>query len=103
MVTNGADERPSVFAVYIEELKPPVEKAKGSSPAQKLLDFVQRWGQPTIRVRDFRHYGPGSLRDRKDMADTAEVLVKKGWLKPVPTPHGHKWAIIRKPIIDPTV
>ena len=101
MATNGSE--PSFFARYFEEPKPPVEKTKGSSPAQKMLDFVQRWDRPTIRVRDFRHYGPGSLRDRKDMADTAEVLVKAGWLKPVPTPHGHKWAVIRKPIINPTV
>ena len=81
----------------------PVEKKPGSSPAQKLLDFILRWDRPTINVRDIRHYGPGSLRNQKNMVDSTEVLVETGWLKPVKSHHGHRWQIVRKPIVYPTV
>ena len=44
---------------------PSVEKAQDRSPAQKLLDWLQRWDKPTVCVRDIRIYGPGSLRNQK--------------------------------------
>ena len=83
---------------------PPVEKAQDRSAAQKLLDWLQRWDKPTVCVRDIRIYGPGSLRNqKKSVTDSAEVLVKNGWLAPVQTHHGHKWRIVRKPIAHPTI
>jgi len=99
------DDGPSFFARYIEDLKPPVEKAKGSSPAQKLLDFIQRWNKPTIRVRDIRIYGPGSIRDQEKATAAARVLVKNGWLRPVETRqhNGQKWQVVRRPIAHPTI
>ena len=85
---------------------PPVEKAQDRSAAQKLLDWLQRWDKPTVCVRDIRIYGPGSLRNQKNVTDAAEVLVKNGWLTPVQDEttrrrHGHKWRIVRKPIAHP--
>jgi len=82
---------------------PSVEKAQARSPAQKLLDWLQRWDKPTVRVRDIRIYGPGSLRNPKSVADSTEVLVKNGWLTPVQTRQGHKWRVVRKPIAQPTI
>ena len=82
---------------------PPVEKAQDRSAAQKLLDWLQRWDKPTVCVRDIRIYGPVSLRNQKKATDSAEVLVKNGWLTPVQTRHGHKWQVVRKLIAQPTV
>ena len=73
------------------------------SAAQKLLDWLQRWDKPTVCVRDIRIYGPGSLRNQKKATDSAQVLVKNGWLTPVQTRQGHRWQIVRKPIAHPTV
>jgi hypothetical protein len=84
--------------------RPPVEKAGGRSPAQKLLDWLQRWDRDVVCARDIHVYGPGSLRhQKKSVTDSAEILVKNGWLTPVPTRHGHKWRIVRRPIADPTI
>jgi hypothetical protein len=82
---------------------PAIEKAQDRSPAQKLLDWLQRWDKPVVRVRDVRIYGPGSLRNQKSVTDAAEVLVKNGWLASVQTRHGHKWRVVRKPIAQPTL
>ena len=82
---------------------PSVEKAQDRSPAQKLLDWLQRWDKPVVRVRDVRIYGPGSLRNQKSVTDAAEILVKNGWLTSVQARHGHKWRVVRKPIAQPTL
>jgi len=106
MVTNGADEGPSVFARYIEDLKPPVEKTKGSSPAQKMLDWLQRWSRPTVRIRDIRVHGPGrAIRNRENAISTAEILVKTGWLIPLGSRRhdGGEWQIVRRAIVHPIV
>ncbi len=81
------------------------EKAQDRSAAQKLLDWLQRWEKPTVRVRDIRVYGPYALRNQKSVTDSAEVLVKNGWLIPVQTRqyNGHKWRIVRRPIADPSI
>src|SRR5215470_111532 len=85
---------------------PPTEKTQKPSPAQKMLDWLQRWSKPTISVRDVHIYGPRPLRGRKNVVDAAEVLVKNGWLTPL-EPHRydmHAWRIIRRPpIISPKV
>jgi hypothetical protein len=84
---------------------PSVEKAQDRSPAQKLLDWLLRWDKPVVRVRDIRVYGPYALRNQKSVTDSAEVLVKHGWLIPIQTRqyNGHKWRIVRRPIADPSI
>jgi hypothetical protein len=75
-------------------------------PAQRMLDWIQRWTKNTICIRDVRQYGPNSLRNPKSMIDAAEVLVKNGWLEPAES-HRYdmrKWRVIRRPpIIAPKV
>jgi hypothetical protein len=84
---------------------PPIEKAQEPSPAQKLLDWLQRWSKPTISIRDVHIYGPGSIRNRKSTIEAAEVLAKNGWLVPDKA-HRYdmrKWQIVRKPIAHPII
>jgi hypothetical protein len=102
-MTNG-EGKPSFFARYIDD-PPPIKKEQEPSPAQKLLDFLQRWNKSTIATRDIRIYGPGSIRDRKTAVDAAEVLVRTGWLVPLkPYRYGRKWQIIERPrIVAPKV
>jgi len=75
-------------------------------PAQRLLDWIQRWTKDTICIGDVRQYGPNSLRNPKSVIDAAEVLVKNGWLEPAES-HRYdmrKWRIIRRPpIVAPKV
>lgn len=80
------------------------------SDAQKLLDFLQRWPQNTICLRDIYIFGPYVLQNEKEAAlEAAEILVRHGWLVPQPVPHktNHPprrvWQVLRKPIIRPTV
>jgi hypothetical protein len=84
---------------------PPTKKAQKPSPPQRLLDWLQHWPESTIRARDIRIYGPNSIRDRESAIDSAEILVKNGWLVPIKTRRRdmHEWQIVRKPIIRPTV
>jgi hypothetical protein len=91
---------------------PPAEKTQEPlpdpklQPAQRMLDWIQRWPGDTICIRDVRQYGPGSLRDPKSVIDAAEVLVKSGWLEPAES-HRYdmrKWRVIRRPpIVAPKV
>jgi hypothetical protein len=98
MATNG-----SVFAKYIEA--PEKELAQKPSHAQLMLDWLQRWPKPTICRRDVRIYGPSSVRDRQSMLSSAEVLVRYGWLVPIDAGRhdGHRWRIVRKPVVRPIV
>ena len=74
-------------------------------PAQKLLDWLQHWTKPTVSACDICIYGPNSIRDRQSATDSAEILVKNGWLVPIKTRRHdmREWQIVRKPIIQPTV
>jgi len=86
--------------------KPPTKEAQEISPAQKLLDWLQRWNKDTITVRDVHIYGPHPLKGRKNVTAAAEVLVQNGWLAPLKTWRYdmRKWQIVRKPpIIAPKV
>jgi hypothetical protein len=84
----------------------PAPSKEEPSPAQKLLDWLQRWNKNTISTRDIRRRGPGSIRDRKTAVAAAETLVQNGWLKRL-EPHQynmHKWEIVRRPpIVAPRV
>jgi hypothetical protein len=87
----------------------PAEESKSPRkeliPAQKLLDWLQHWAKNTISARDICVYGPTSLRDKKRAIDSAETLVKHGWLVPNKA-HRYdrrEWQIVRKSIVHPTV
>jgi hypothetical protein len=88
---------------------PPEEKIKQPrsdlEPAQKLLDFLQRWTKKTVSERDIRIYGPGTLRGRESAIKAAEILVKNGWLIPREGPRrrSRAWEIVHKPIVRPAV
>src|SRR5262249_3526492 len=75
-------------------------------PAQKLLDFLQQhWTKPTITSREICRSGPNAIRHQKNAINSAEILVKAGWLIPNKTRRRdmHEWQIVRKPVVHPTV
>jgi hypothetical protein len=85
---------------------PPKERPrKELAPAQRMLNFLQRWPEGTVTLRDLRVYGPYSTRNRKDAISSAEVLVANGWLKPIKPhwPGTYAWQIVRKNIVNPPV
>jgi hypothetical protein len=111
MTTNDKGSK-SVFAQYVADIQPVPEANTTNSelaqqilPAQKLLDWLQHWNKPRVRVRDVRIFGPNSLRNQKSAISAAETLVKEGWLVPSKTLRRDslEWQIVRKPIIRPTV
>jgi hypothetical protein len=77
----------------------------GKDPAQRLLDWLQRWNKPTVSAREIRIYGPKSIRDRQSALNSAETLVKYGWLIPNQTHRRDRrvWQIVHKSIVRPTV
>jgi hypothetical protein len=86
--------------------QPRSETSTGSSErAQKLLDFLQYWTKPTIRARDICIYGPNPIRRRERAIDSAEILVKSGWLVRIKTRQRnmYAWQVVRRPILHPTV
>jgi hypothetical protein len=80
--------------------------ARKPLPAQLLLNWLLNdWPRPTVRARDIHRLGPNSLRDRQQVSDLTDVLVRRGWLARNPTRRRdmHEWRVIRQPVIDPTV
>jgi hypothetical protein len=73
--------------------------------AQKLLDWLQNWTKPTVSARDICIYGPNSVRNREIAIDSAEILVKHGWLVPIKTHQRnmHEWQVVRRATLQPTV
>src|SRR5262245_24286136 len=71
-----------------------------SSPVEKTLDWlINRWGKPSVKVRDIMRFGPNPIRDRKSAIATAKSLAASGWLAPLNT-HRHdkrEWQIVRGP------
>jgi hypothetical protein len=89
----------------LDKGRPTVAKEAQEPSAQQLLNWLQRWNKDTVCTRDILIYGPNSLRNPKSAIESAEILVRNGWLSPL-KPHRydmHKWQIVRKPIIPPTV
>jgi len=74
-------------------------------PAQKLLDWLQRWNKDTVCMKDILQYGPNSLRNPRKALDAAHTLVRNGWLEPAELHRYdmHKWHIARNPVVPPTV
>jgi len=96
---------PNEKFTFADEPPPVKEKAK-VDPAQKLLDWLQRWHKPTITVRQIRIYGPHIMKDQRGALDAAEILVKNGWLNPAKKPFRRdriEWQIVRTPTLSPTV
>jgi|307.fasta_scaffold55573_3 hypothetical protein len=83
----------------------PSSAARKPSPAQLLLNWIQRWPKPVVSWRDIHNYGPGPTRDQKNAINATEILVRNGWLRPMKAHRYdmHKWEIIRKPLADPTI
>jgi hypothetical protein len=80
--------------------------ARKRHPAQLLLDWLLNdWTRPTVRARDIHRLGPNSIRDRQQVSDLTDVLIRRGWLARNPTRRRdmHEWRVIRQPVIDPTV
>ena len=102
--TQGAPVVQTVFDRLRRPAAPAEEKAK-VDPAQKLLDWLQHWAKPTVTAREICVYGPNPIRDRESAINSAEILVKNGWLVPIKTRRHdmREWQIVRKPIIHPTV
>jgi hypothetical protein len=71
----------SLFERLSKNRPPPIEKAREVSPAQKLLDWLQHWGETTVSARDIYTYGPRP-REREKAINQAKILVEHGWLSP---------------------
>ena len=91
--------------LFAEPEPKPVSQPQKLQPAQKLLDWLQRWEKDTVCVRDIRIYGPSSIRDQKNALDAARTLVKNGWLTPLKVRRydAQKWQITRRLIVHPDV
>jgi hypothetical protein len=85
----------------LDKGRPPIEEGakrpQKIQHAQRLLDWLQHWTEPTIRARDIRIYGPRP-RDRESAIDSAKILVEHGWLVPNKTRRydSQEWQIVRK-------
>jgi hypothetical protein len=76
-----------------------------SPPAQKLLDWLERWDKSTVRVRDICIYGPISMRDRETAVNQARnsgQIQLAHWLIPIKPRRRDslEWQIVR---VHPTV
>jgi len=72
---------------------------------QKLHEWIQHWGKPTVTARDIYKFGPNPIRDPKKAIGLAEILVGHGWLIPNKTRRRdmREWKIVRGPGGYPTV
>ena len=96
---------PSETFLFADDL-PPAKQPQKPSPAQRMLDWLQRWPKDTITVRQLRIYGPRVIRDQKSaILDAAEILVANGWLVPTKPswPGTQAWQIVRRNIVNPPV
>jgi hypothetical protein len=84
-----------------QEPTPPTTPQPTPQAARELLDWLQHnWGQPTIRARDLYRYGPYRTRGRESALESAEILVKRGWLIPLKANRRDtkKWQITIGPV-----
>jgi hypothetical protein len=70
-----------------------------SLPVGRLLNWIINfWDKPTISAREIYTYGPHPIKNLKEAVGAAEILVRQGWLTPIPS-HRHDrkvWLIVRK-------
>src|SRR5262245_16362531 len=83
----------------------PIKNAQETSPAQKLLNFLQRWPKDTISMRELQQFGPRVIQMQRSRIDSAEVLVRHGWLAPIQSHRRDRrvWQVVRRPLVHPTV
>jgi hypothetical protein len=83
--------------LFAEPESKPVNQPQEISPAQAMLDWLQRWNKDFVSARDIRIYGPHPIRNQKDAVATARILVRNGQLTPIGSrkPYLHKWRIVR--------
>src|SRR5262249_62010590 len=81
------------------------QQPPGPSPAQRMLDWLQRWPHETVSVRDARIWGPKLFRDPQKAVDAAQVLVRNQWLIPTKPRRRepYRWQVVRKNIVHPVV
>jgi hypothetical protein len=98
-------ERGSVFSQFLQNPPKPEQHAKEPSPAQRLLDFLQRWPKDTISAREITLFGPRIIRAQRSEINTAEALVKHGWLTPSRgrARNCRQFRVVRRPLVHPTV
>jgi hypothetical protein len=61
--------------------------------AQRLLDWLQRWPEPTVSTTNICQFGPYPLRNGKSALRSAQILAAQGWLTPITD---RKWGVVRK-------
>jgi len=95
----------NLFERLAQGRPPSTEKAQKSEPAQLLLNWLQRWHKPTVRMNEILVYGPRPVRKRENALSSIQKLVEHGWLSPIPTrrPDMLEWQITRRPIVHPTI
>jgi len=79
---------------------------QGPSPAQRLLDWLQKWPHETISSKQLYQYAPRAVRsDRETAIKTAEILEQYGWLsrRKTKTRGWRVWEITRRPVVHPLV
>jgi hypothetical protein len=82
----GYGEEPEKERPTAGESQPKPESRKSPPPAQELLIWIQRhWGKPIVSLRDIRAFGPNATRDRQIAINQIEILVRHGWLVPLPS------------------
>ena len=78
----------SVFAHLIDRPEEPVAAATplaAPPEAGKLLGWIQNnWKGSTIRSRDIQRLGPRPVRGRDNTLKMTEILVRRGYLVPMP-------------------
>ena len=100
----------SPFGRHTDEKKASIERrlrrALKLQPAQLLLDWlIADQTRTIISARDICRLGPGQIRNRESALNSAKILVEHGWLIPLESHRHdrHRWQIVRKPILCPTV
>jgi hypothetical protein len=96
---------PNESFTFADELPPKSEPKQPPSDAQRLLDWLQKWPHPTVRMNQILVYGPASIRKKERALEPIKVLVDRGWLTPRETrrPDMLEWQIERRPIVHPTI
>jgi hypothetical protein len=96
----------NLFERLSKERPTPVKtKTHKDDPAQRLLDFLQRWPEPTVCAQNILQFGPNSIRKQKAAHDAIATLVKYGWLVPTKTKQSNwrRWEIVHKATVRPKV
>jgi hypothetical protein len=96
------EKNPTYLLAEPEPIKQPHKKL---DPAQRLLNFLQRWEKATVCTRDIMIFGPSCAKKREDAITAAEVLVRHGWLTPLQAHRRDRrvWRVVRRPLVHPTV